>query len=138
MSFPRHKPIWINLATRATGDARNQGYVELEGHKITNVKEFYKSIGGRAGVTEYYIYDATNVRIRELSLGYNLPQEWLQKTGVFKSIQISMIARNLCFLYNKAPFDPDLVLSTGNDNQAIDSYGMPTTRNYGFNLRFTF
>lgn len=124
--------------TRATGDARNQGYVELEGHKITNVKEFYKSIGGRAGVTEYYIYDATNVRIRELSLGYNLPQEWLQKTGVFKSIQISMIARNLCFLYNKAPFDPDLVLSTGNDNQAIDSYGMPTTRNYGFNLRFTF
>ena len=33
--------------------------------------------------------------------------------------------------YKKAPFDPDLVLSTGNDNQGIDVYGMPTTRSLG-------
>lgn len=125
--------------TKTTGEARARGYVNLEGHPVTNIKGFYKSVvGGRAGVTEYYMYDATNIRFREVALGYDLPEKWLQKTKVFSGIQISMISRNLGFIYKKAPFDPDLVLSTGNDNQAIDSYGMPTTRSMGFNLRFTF
>lgn len=125
--------------TKATGRARDRGYVQLEGQRITRVKDFYKSLaGGRAGVTEYYMYSATNIRLRELSLGYSIPGKWLQATRVFQNVQLSLIARNLCFLLKKAPFDPDLVLSTGNDNQAIDSYGMPTTRNVGFHLRFTF
>lgn len=125
--------------TKATGKARDRGYVDLEGRQITNVKGFYKSlVGGRAGVTEYYMYSATNIRLRELSLGYSIPRKWIGALQVFQDIQLAFIARNLCFLYKKAPFDPDLVLSTGNDNQAIDSYGMPTTRNLGFNIRFTF
>ena len=36
------------------------------------------------------------------------------------------------------PFDPDLVLSTGNDNQGIDVYGMPTVRSIGFNIKLEF
>ena len=48
------------------------------------------------------------------------------------------VARNLCFLYKKAPFDPDLVLSTGNDNQGIEVFGMPTTRSLGFTLTCEF
>ena len=35
------------------------------------------------------------------------------------------------FISKKAPFDPDAVLSTGNDNQGIDVFGMPTTRSLG-------
>lgn len=125
--------------TRETADARDRGYVELEGRKIGRIKEFYKLVvGGRAGVTEYYIYDATNIRFRELSLGYSLPSGWIKKSGIFRSVQFSFVARNLCFIYKKAPFDPDLVLSTGNDNQAIDSYGMPSTRSVGFTVRCTF
>ncbi|MCP9610718.1 SusC/RagA family TonB-linked outer membrane protein [Coprobacter tertius] len=122
--------------TKATGDARNQGYVNLEGHKITNIKGFYKNIvGGRSGVTEYYMYNATNIRLRELSVGYSLPDKLLRQTRIFKQIQFSFIARNLFFLFKKAPFDPELVLSTGNDNQGIDSYGMPTTRSFGFSIK---
>lgn len=125
--------------SRSTGKARELGYVELEGERITNIKKFYKQIvGGRSGVTEYYMYSATNVRLRELAFGYQFPQVWLEKTSIFRDIHISVIARNLCFIYKQAPFDPELVLSTGNDNQAIDSYGMPTTRSIGFNVRFTF
>lgn len=37
----------------------------------------------------------------------------MQKTKVLKDLQLAFVARNLCFLYKKAPFDPDLVLSTG-------------------------
>ena len=125
--------------TKVTGDARDRGDVMLEGEKITNVKGFYKSIvGGRAGVTEYYMYDATNFRLRELALGYTFPKCWMEATKFFRDVQLAFTARNLFFIYKEAPFDPDLILSTGNDNQAIEVYGMPTTRSMGFSLRVMF
>lgn len=125
--------------SQVTALARDRGYVILEGQQIDNVKGFYKNIvGGRAGVTEYYMYDATNLRLREVSLSYNFPKEWMQKTKVLKNVQLSFVARNLCFLYKEAPFDPDLVLSTGNDNQGIEVFGMPTTRSLGFTLKCEF
>ena len=125
--------------SKTTADARDDGYIMLEGHRVENVKGFYKNVvGGRAGVTEYYMYDATNVRLRELSLNYQLPAGWIAKTKVFKDIQLSFVGRNLFFIYKKAPFDPDLVLSTGNDNQGIEVYGMPTTRSWGFSIKCEF
>ena len=125
--------------SKKTADARDKGYVMLEGHRIDDVKGFYKStVGGRAGVTEYYMYNATNVRLRELSLSYQLPSKWMEKTKILKKAQLSFIGRNLFFFYKKAPFDPDLVLSTGNDNQGIEVFGMPTTRSLGFSIQCEF
>lgn len=125
--------------SKATAQARDKGYVSLEGRQISDVKGFYKNVvGGRAGVTEYYMYDATNLRLREVSLSYSFPRKWVQKTNCLKDLQLSFVARNLCFLYKKAPFDPDLVLSTGNDNQGIEVFGMPTTRSLGFTLTCEF
>ena len=125
--------------SQVTALARDRGYVTLEGQQIDNVKGFYKNIvGGRAGVTEYYMYDATNLRLREVSLNYTFPKKWMQKTKVLKDLQLAFVARNLCFLYKKAHFDPDLVLSTGNDNQGIEVFGMPTTRSLGFTVKCEF
>lgn len=125
--------------SQVTALARDRGYVTLEGQQIDNVKGFYKNIvGGRAGVTEYYMYDATNLRLREVSLNYTFPKKWMQKTKVLKDLQLAFVARNLGFLYKKAPFDPDLVLSTGNDNQGIEVFGMPTTRSLGFTVKCEF
>lgn len=125
--------------SQVTALARDRGYVTLEGQQIDNVKGFYKNIvGGRAGVTEYYMYDATNLRLREVSLNYTFPKKWMQKTKVLKDLQLAFVTRNLCFLYKKAPFDPDLVLSTGNDNQGIEVFGMPTTRSLGFTVKCEF
>jgi len=121
-----------------TADARDRGCVMLEGQRIDDVKGFYKLVGGRAGVTEYYMYDATNIRLRELAVSYALPQRLMRRTRVFSGMTVSLVARNLFFIYNAAPFDPDLVLSTGNDNQGIDVYGMPTVRSFGFNIKLEF
>ena len=73
--------------SQVTALARDRGYVTLEGQQIDNVKGFYKNIvGGRAGVTEYYMYDATNLRLREVSLNYTFPKKWMQKTKVLKDL----------------------------------------------------
>lgn len=124
--------------SKESGEARDAGYVDLEGVHFTNPEAFYSKVGGRNCTTEYYMYDATNIRLRELSLGYTFPRELLEKTKVFQDIQLSLIGRNLFFFHKKAPFDPDAVLSTGNSNQGIDVFGMPTTRSLGFNVKFTF
>lgn len=124
--------------SKVTGEARRQGYVYLEGHHIQNVQAFYEQIGGRSGVTEYYMYDATNIRLREVSLGYAVPKQWLERTKWLKEASLSLVGRNLAFLFKKAPFDPDAVLSTANSNQGLDVFGMPTTRSIGCNIKLSF
>lgn len=127
-----------NGISKASGESRLAGFVDLEGHHIYNVKMFYEKVGGRSGVTEYYMYDATNVRLRELSLGYSIPESLLTKSRFVKEARLSFVARNLFFIYKKAPFDPDAVLSTANSNQGVDIFGLPTTRSLGFNVKLSF
>lgn len=124
--------------TKTTAEARDRGYVDIEGTRFENVEGYYSVVGDRNGVSELYMYNATNVRLRELSLSYSFPATLLAKTKVFKGIDVSLVGRNLFFFYKDAPFDPDAILSVGNTNQGVDVFGMPTTRNIGFNLKFTF
>lgn len=119
--------------SKSTGDARKRGYVSLEGHRVENVKGFYLK-----RITENYIYDATNIRLRELSLSYRFPTHWMNATRVFKGVQLSLTGRNLFLIYKKAPFDPDRVLSSDNKLQGIDVYGIPTTRSLGFSVKCEF
>ncbi|MEG2514598.1 MAG: TonB-dependent receptor, partial [Bacteroidaceae bacterium] len=123
--------------TKNTGAARNHGSVDFGGNSFYP-SLFYGTVGGKNGISEYYMYDATNIRLRELSLGYSFPRAMIEKTKFIKGLDLSLIARNLFFFKNNAPFDPDAVLSTGNNNQGVDVFGMPTTRNIGFNVKFTF
>lgn len=129
-----------NGVSKATGEARDRGFVEYGGTRFEKeqVSSFFKAVGGRNGISEYYMYDATNIRLRELSIGYSFPQSLLEKTKAFKGIDVSLVARNLFFIYKDAPFDPDATLSVGNALQGVDVFGMPSTRNIGFNIKFTF
>jgi TonB-linked SusC/RagA family outer membrane protein len=129
--------------SKATGDARNAGGVAINGVRasdgvaVTNVtaQSYYTQVGGRAGITGEYVYDATNVSVREVSIGYNFNPKALP---FIQSASVSLIARNLFFIYKDAPFDPNIALSTGQGLQGVDIYGLPSTRSIGLNLNVTF
>ena len=122
-----------------TGVSRDVGFVKVDNQLITNIQSFYEKAGDRAsGNTEFYTYNGTNIRMREISIGYSFPQRILEKTRIFKGIDINIIGRNLFFFYKDAPFDPDMIMSIGNANQGVEIFGMPATRNVGFNIKFTF
>ncbi|MCD0465847.1 SusC/RagA family TonB-linked outer membrane protein [Flavobacterium sp. ENC] len=129
--------------SKASGDARNAGGVAVnavrasDGVAVTNIpaQSYYTQVGGRAGITGEYIYDATNVSVREVSVGYNFNPKALP---FIQSASISLIARNLFFIYKDAPFDPNIALSTGQGLQGVDIYGLPSTRSIGLNLNVTF
>lgn len=124
--------------SQATADSRDQGYVSFDGRQITNVEGFYKRVGGRDGISEYYMYDGTNIRLRELAIGYSLPKKWMDKSKALSNVTLSLVGRNLFFFMNNAPYDPDAILNIGNSLQGIDVFSTPATRTLGFNLKVTF
>ena len=123
----------------ATAEVRDRGYVELGGMRISDVKGYYQTIGSDGtgtGAMSMYVYDATNIRLAELSLGYDFPvQKWCKWC---KGLNLSLVGHNLLMLFNKAPFDPEITSSTGTYDQGIDYFMQPSTRNIGFSLKLKF
>ncbi|OFY59771.1 MAG: hypothetical protein A2X04_08930 [Bacteroidetes bacterium GWF2_41_9] len=100
---------------------------------------FWNNVGGRNNPTaEPFVRDASNIRMREMVLGYDLPKEIISKT-FFRSARISLVGRNLFFLSNKAEYvDPEIMVGTHNTYEGINAFPLPTSRTYGFSLNFGF
>jgi TonB-linked SusC/RagA family outer membrane protein len=123
--------------SKASADARDAGGAMLNGYKVP-AKDYYQIVGAGAsgGIASMYTYDATNIRLAELVLGYDLPvTKW---TSFLKGANVSFIGRNLLMLYNKAPFDPELTANTQTYFQGIDYFMMPSLRSYGFSVKLNF
>lgn len=105
----------------------------------TTSEKYWKKVGGRnTPVGEVWTYDATNVRMRELSLSYALPVNLIGKSP-FQTASISLVGRNLFFLVNRAEgFDPELTAGAQNTTVGLESFSMPSTRQVGLNLNLSF
>ena len=131
--------------SQATADARDNGGVDFtvvkpDGTTLNKIDAdvFYQGVAGRAGITENYVYDASNIRLREFSIGYSIPSSMTQVLGSKTKLKVSLVGRNLFFLMNKAPFDPDVSMSTGVGLQGVDVFAIPSTRSFGVNLTANF
>ena len=136
------------------GDPNNPGQALVDGggkkiqnHTVITTNDLYFSAGGPSGSfginssTEWQVYDATVYRLREITLGYDLPKTVWGKLPV-KGIAVSLSGRNLWHLAPNVPkytnFDPE-VNSFGSSNvQGIELSAAPTTRRFGFNINVTF
>lgn len=121
--------------SEATAKARDNGGVIVNGGDVVNAEMWYTTIGAQGGVPQLYTYSATNVRLQEASIEYTIPKSKLWKIA---DLTLALVGKNLWMIYNKAPFDPEAVATTGNYYQGIDYFMMPTTRNIGFNIRLKF
>ncbi|WP_278623744.1 SusC/RagA family TonB-linked outer membrane protein [Parabacteroides gordonii] len=130
-----------NGSLEMTLDGREDGIVVpgvlADGSKNTQNVSAEKYWNGISGITEAWMYDATNIRLRELSLGYSVPKSMLSKTP-FTALKLSFVARNLFMIYSKTKgFDPEAAYTSGNA-QGIEYGSMPTMRSLGFNLNVAF
>ncbi|MBZ4189182.1 SusC/RagA family TonB-linked outer membrane protein [Niabella beijingensis] len=111
--------------------------VTANGQKNTTIipaSQYYKA---SRSIEEEYVYDASYVKLREVKLGYNLPQQWIRKIG-FQGASLSVVGRNLWIIHKKVPnIDPEVAFSTGNA-QGLEDLTLPTVRNIGFNLNLKF
>jgi TonB-linked SusC/RagA family outer membrane protein len=116
-----------------------QGVTETGAVNTTsvNAQTYWTNLTGSNNIAEEFVYNANFIKLRQLSIGYNLPTTWLQKFSV-KGATISLVTRNLATLMKHTPnIDPESNYSTSN-GQGLEANGYPPTRSMGFNLNVKF
>jgi outer membrane receptor protein involved in Fe transport len=123
--------------SKTSAEARDNGGVKVNGQMI-DAQTWYQTIGanGTGYVGSMYVYSMTNVRLGELTLGYDIPiNKWCKWIS---GLNVSFVGRNLWMLYCKAPFDPESTASTGTYNQGMDYFMQPSLRSMGFSAKISF
>ncbi len=93
------------------------------------------------GQDEWAVFDATVIRLREITLGYSIPAKTLRNAFV-KGISINLVGRNLWYFAPHFPedanFDPET--STFGDDNALgfEYQNLPSIRRFGANVKLTF
>lgn len=94
--------------------------------------------GSVSGIGSEYVYDQTNIRLREASFVWNIPSTLLGD-GFIKSASLGVVGRNLFFIYKEMEnFDPELSYSTSTFSQGMLFNPLPSSRSIGFNLNVKF
>jgi len=111
--------------------------VNADGSKNTTVisaQSYYKAL---TNADAPFVYNATYIKLREIKLGYTIPQQWAKAIG-FQAASIAAVGRNLLIIHKNAPnIDPETAFNTGN-GQGLEDLTLPTVRNIGFNINLKF
>ncbi len=118
--------ITVDAINEATGE---QNTVEITG------QDYWQAV---SGINSRYIYDQTNLRLREFALSYSFPKAFLGNSGI-NGASVGLIGRNLFFIYRDAEdIDPDSSIGTGLSGQGISLNNVPTIRSLGLNVNIKF
>ncbi len=137
-------------ATVVNGERANivyDGVVKEGDNYVPNTKEvspqiFWTTLAGRSnrnvGITEDNLYDATNIRIRNIALNYQVPAKWAQTIRA-QSAKVGFSINNLWMIASHLNgVDPESVYATGSNAVGLESLSPPTTRSFYFNLSVSF
>ncbi|MEN2402193.1 SusC/RagA family TonB-linked outer membrane protein [Flavobacterium sp. MC2016-06] len=116
-----------------TGTAENPVYVKNT--TPVNPQDYWNTVFNNTPAP--FIYDASYVKLREVSLGYTIPKS-IYSGAKINSIYISAFARNLLTFNKDLPnIDPESMYTSGN-GQGFEYGSLPFRKSYGFNLKVTF
>lgn len=128
----------------ATGKNREEGFVVpnsvTESGQVNTTKvlpqDYYGNLYGRH---DEYVYDASFIKLRSLSLGYTFPQKWIKPLSLQK-LRISFYGRNLWLIKSNIPnVDPETGFSaSGVNNIGFEYISTPSTRTLGVRLNAKF
>uniref|UniRef100_UPI003217882E SusC/RagA family TonB-linked outer membrane protein n=1 Tax=uncultured Draconibacterium sp. TaxID=1573823 RepID=UPI003217882E len=105
--------------------------------KPVDPQEYWSHVASSAPIAEEFIYDGSYIKLREVTLGYELPRSLLKKSP-FNRVFVSFVARNLAYIFkNTEDFDPESSYNTS-ILQGMESSAFPNSRSYGCNLVFNF
>lgn len=109
--------------------------------QISASRAYFNNLSGFFGMQDLITYDATNVRLREASISYNLPTAVLNKTP-FGGISLTVSGQNLWYNAPNFPkyvnFDPETSSLGVSNVNGLEYLSGPTSRRIGISLRATF
>ena len=101
-------------------------------------REWHTAYTSGRNIAEGVMFDASFAKLRELQIGYNLPQSMLKK-GPFKGASISLVGRNLAVWSDVPHVDPEVMSFTGGTAlPGIEHMSIPSSRSFGVNLSLKF
>lgn len=115
---------------------------ETTGKYVTNTvgvtaSTYYGKIAEN-NIAEEFIYNASFIKLREISLAYDFPKTILSKLKVVKGLNVSLVGRNLWTVMKHTDnIDPEAAYNNSN-GQGLELNGYPATRNIGFNVNVKF
>lgn len=85
------------------------------------------------------VFENSWVKLREVSLTYSFPKKIIGKTNIFQDLSLSLVGRNLFYLYTTLPqrLNPEAINGTGN-GQGLQWSAFPSIRSFGFSLKAGF
>lgn len=131
----RPKGVWQNGTVYEDSDAAGSHAGETSHAWIPPMTYWTHN---NASSAARYLYDASYVKLREISVGYNLPSKWLRRTFL-TSARLSFVGRNVAILYQNTPkgMDPQATSTTGNAQGFERGFTLPQAT-YGFDIKVTF
>src|SRR5690606_2933108 len=128
--------MWLDYKglSKRTGIARDRGGVVVNNQTV-DAKDFYlnQTGAGQTPVASEYFFSATNIRLRELAVGYDI----IANGRTINNLNIALISRNVLFLYKEAPFDPEIGVGTSPGNEGHANFALPSTRSIGLSVKIT-
>jgi TonB-linked SusC/RagA family outer membrane protein len=122
--------------TLASNGQANTQSVALYDTSVSENNNFWRRYGF-GGLSESSIYDGSWVRLREVTLSYNLPSSLLNKSFI-SSASISAFGRNLWLSTDYPGVDPETNLAGDSNGIGLDYFNQPNTKSYGLNFRLNF
>lgn len=112
--------------------------VAQENAKKVSAREWHTAWTGGRGIAEGVMYDASFVKLRELQIGYTIPDKVWGKLPL-RSVNISLVGRNLLLWDNVPHVDPENMSYTGGTAlPGIENMAIPSARSYGVNINVKF
>jgi TonB-linked SusC/RagA family outer membrane protein len=108
--------------------------------KAITPQEYWVSAIGvqNVGIVEANLYDASNVRLRNVQLSYNLPAKLLSRTPVQRA-SVGFSCNNVWLISSHMKgIDPESVFATGTNAVGFENGSAPTSRTFLFNLTVSF
>ena len=107
-----------------------------------NIQRVGASAFGNLGYRNYpqreFVYDASYVKLREVSLSYSLPKSFVSKLNI-QNATLSFVGSNLWIMYKNLPYaDPETGLGGARNVQGFSTGALPSTRDFSFNLKLQF
>lgn len=125
------------VADGAIFDPATNQYVKNT--KSVTPQQYWSAVGtGNTGITEANIYDASNIRIRNVNLSYNISPKILAKSFIQRA-KIGVSCNNVWLITSHMNgIDPESVFAAGGNATGFESLSAPTTRTFSFNLTLGF
>ena len=125
------------LAGRETGVTTGVTATGSANTVAAAAQTYYTAVAQR--ITKTHVLDGDFIKLRQVSLGYNIPQNYLKSLKIIQSAQISFVGRNLLCLMKKTDnIDPEATFGSNINYYGIEGTNLPSTRSYGVNLNVKF